>query len=570
MSEKQKIKWLLAPVALVAVSLLTLITWRAIAPDTTPPSVPEDLTVSAASFSQINLTWTASTDNAGVKAYRIYRNGQQVATSASTSYLDGGLTTATEYSYAVTAYDEAGNVSAQSATASAATQSPTLSPAYPLKVSPNHRYFVDQNNVPVLVIGDAPQSLGGQLNRTQQTTYFSDRQAHGFNAAWINLLCTKYTACRADGKTSSGVIPFTSGSGPSTYDLSTPNESYFALYDATVNLAASHGIIVFLDPIETGGWLTTLRNNGLTKAFNYGVYVGKRYRNFPNIIWMSGNDFANYIVSSDNALVGQVMAGIASVDSNHLQTIELDPTNKGNTDNYSNQDTALSAYYGADIAYSYAPTYNVVLNAFNSSPTTPVVLGEGNYEFENNIGYSGGATDAYLLRETAYWTLTSGGIGGYLYGSKYSWRSTWISDPATLLYTPGATQIAYINKLFNGIQWWNLVPDQSHAVVTAGYGTYTTGDSDPRDNTYCSTAASADRRLALAYCPAHATLTVAMSTFSGVVTARWYDPSNGTFTPISGSPFANSGSHDFTMPGNNADGDPDWVLLLQAEGPTAS
>ena len=570
MSERQKIRWLLASAAVVAVSLFVLITRRETAKDTTAPTVPADLTVSAASFSQINLTWTASTDNTGVTGYRIYRNGQQVATTVLTTYLDGGLTTATEYLYAVSAYDAAGNVSAESAMASASTQSTTISPRYPLKMSSNRRYFVDQNNVPVLVIGDAPQSLGGQLNRTQQTTYFSDRQAHGFNAAWINLLCAEYTACRADGKTSSGVAPFTSGSCPSDYDLSTPNEDYFALYDATINLAASHGIIVFLDPIETGSWLTTLRNNGFTKAFSYGVYVANRYKNFPNVIWMSGNDFANYIVSFDNALVGQVMAGIASVDSNHLQTIELDPTDKGNTDSYSNQDTDLSAYYGADIAYSYAPTYNVVLNAYNSTPTTPVILGEGNYEFENNIGYSGGVTDTYLLRETAYWTLTSGGIGGYLYGSKYTWRSTWASDPGKLLDTTGAAQIAHINTLFNGIQWWTLVPDQNHAVVTAGYGTYTKGDSEPRHNTYCSTAASADRRLAVVYCPAHTTLTVAMSTFSGAVIARWYDPSNGTFTAISGSPFPNSGSGDFTMPGNNADGDPDWVLLLEATGPTAS
>ena len=115
----------------------------ATAPDTTAPSVPTDLTVTAASFSQINLTWTPSTDNTGVAGYRIYRNTQQVASTVSTSYLDGGLTTATEYSYAVTAYDAAGNVSAQSSTASTATQSPTVSPAYPLKMSPNRRYFVE-------------------------------------------------------------------------------------------------------------------------------------------------------------------------------------------------------------------------------------------------------------------------------------------------------------------------------------------------------------------------------------------------------------------------------------------
>ena len=64
------------------------------------------------------------------------------------------------------------------------------------------------------------------------------------------------------------------------------------------------------------------------------------------------------------------------------------------------------------------------------------------------------------LRETAYWSLTSGGIGGYLYGNKYVWRSEWMVDPATRLDTTAAGQINNINTLFNGINWWNLVPDQ--------------------------------------------------------------------------------------------------------------
>ena len=67
----------------------------------------------------------------------------------------------------------------------------------------------------------------------------------------------------------------------------------------------------------------------------------------------------------------------------------------------------------------------------------------------------------------------------------------------------------------------------------------------------------------MAYCGASATLTVAMTNFAGPVTARWYDPTAGTFTSISGSPFANTGSRNFTTPGNNSDGDPDWVLVLQ-------
>jgi hypothetical protein len=64
----------------------------------------------------------------------------------------------------------------------------------------------------------------------------------------------------------------------------------------------------------------------------------------------------------------------------------------------------------------------------------------------------------------------------------------------------------------------------------------------------------------LTYCPNATTLTVNFAAFSGPVTAKWYDPSNGSYTAIPGSPFPNSGAQNFTTPGNNQDGDPDWVL----------
>jgi len=54
-----------------------------------------------------------------------------------------------------------------------------------------------------------------------------------------------------------------------------------------------------------------------------------------------------------------------------------------------------------------------------------------------------------------------------------------------------------------------------------------------------------------------------MSQLSGPATASWYDPVVGTFTSITGSPFANTGSSDFTTPGANAGGDEDWVLILE-------
>lgn len=103
-------------------------------PDVTPPTTPTSLTATAVSSSQINLSWSASTDN-HLMGYRIYRNGSLLMTSVSTSYQNAGLAASTAYSYYVTAYDVAGNVSGASNTASATTQSGIAAPGTPTGIS---------------------------------------------------------------------------------------------------------------------------------------------------------------------------------------------------------------------------------------------------------------------------------------------------------------------------------------------------------------------------------------------------------------------------------------------------
>ncbi len=96
--------------------------------DTSAPSSPTGLTATAASTSQINLAWSASSDNVAVTGYRIYRNGAQIATTASTSFGNSGLSPSTTYTYTVRAYDAAGNLSGASNSASATTQSSAPAP----------------------------------------------------------------------------------------------------------------------------------------------------------------------------------------------------------------------------------------------------------------------------------------------------------------------------------------------------------------------------------------------------------------------------------------------------------
>lgn len=91
--------------------------------DTIAPSTPTNLTATVISSTQINLSWTASTDNVVVMGYRIFRGGTQIATvTTGTAYSDTGLAAVTAYSYTIDAYD-AGNVSARSSSVSATTLS---------------------------------------------------------------------------------------------------------------------------------------------------------------------------------------------------------------------------------------------------------------------------------------------------------------------------------------------------------------------------------------------------------------------------------------------------------------
>ena len=96
--------------------------------DTTAPTSPSGLTATAVSPSQIDLAWTASTDSggAGLAGYIVYRAGAEVGRTTATSFSNNGLTANTAYSYTVKAYDNAGNISGASNTASATTQPGTV------------------------------------------------------------------------------------------------------------------------------------------------------------------------------------------------------------------------------------------------------------------------------------------------------------------------------------------------------------------------------------------------------------------------------------------------------------
>jgi hypothetical protein len=213
---------------------------------------------------------------------------------------------------------------------------------------------------------------------------------------------------------------------------------------------------------------------------------------------------------------------------------------------------------------------------------------EAAYEFEHLANTDGGSTAN--LRRQEYWSMLSGATG-QLYGSAITWRL----EPGWQfqLDSPGVLQLLYLRNLFAPLRWYELVPDQTHSIVTGGYGgiseqaghlaalmgSYSsatlsalnfvkrrTGWGSVTTNGYATTAATSDGSLSLTYLPSRRTVVVDMSRLMGpAVRARWYDPTDGSYHSVMGSPFLTVGSREFAPPGENAAGDGDWLLLLQHE-----
>jgi hypothetical protein len=457
---------------------------------------------------------------------------------------------------------------------------------FPLKLSENKRYLVDQKGVPFLIIADSPQGLIGRLTEKQAESYFADREKHGFNTlGWMDVACAgpDYPQ-NLYATTPEGIRPFSAflpgGSDYTYYDLSKPNEAYFVRLDHLLNLATAHHLAVFLDPIETIGWLPTLRRNGLEAAYRYGQFLGRRYKGYANLMWISGNDFKTWPAGqdgaliaaakegirpfveawrtrNDDALVQAVAKGIRSEAPEQLQTIELEPQTSSSFD-----DPAWRSMADLNSTYSYSPTFIQMLHSYNQSPVAPTYLAEGHYEFEN-IGDPADMGTAAVLRKQAYWTLLSGGAGQF-YGNKYSWsfKDGWQEN----IDTAGVEQIGYWREFFLSLPWQDLIPDQNRAILSAGAGSTCDLKTHVSQCDYALAAMSADRSVVVIYLPTVRAISVNIAALNGAARATWFDPSNGEVHEVSSRTFRNSGTEEFTPPGHNHSGDGDWVLLLRAVG----
>jgi hypothetical protein len=430
---------------------------------------------------------------------------------------------------------------------STAPRTPAAGPPFITSVSADGRYFLDQHGRPILLEGDAPWSLMTDLSPAQAELYLSTRASQGFDAAVVSLLGTPANGGpHADGSTYDGIAPFVDG------DVLRWNPPYWDRVTSYLRIAAEHGITVLLYPVD--GWTIggVFAPTSLDQCTGYGRRVAERFAGLPNILWMTGGD---YFPATDDLARGSdvdhcwdaMMRGVRQTGDGRPFSIQL-----GFDESVSSDDPYWAQRVDWNFVYTYHPTYAAVLAAYGRTPVRPAVLGEANYEGENNQPATAPTTDETLRRQVL-WSLTSGAAGEVRGSRDWKFLPGW----ETRLSTPAVGQVQRLRDLFSGLRWQDLVPDTAGRLVTAGRGAPVAAGTamDVLDDDHVTAARTPDGSQAVVYLPTVRTITVDVGRLAAGTRAAWIDPASGARTevPVSGT---------FTPPGRNSEGDGDWLLLF--------
>jgi hypothetical protein len=424
--------------------------------------------------------------------------------------------------------------------------------AYPVGVSANHRYLIDQHNKPFFYLGDTAWELFHRLDRDEADLYLRDRASKRFNVIQAVVLAE---FGGLDVPNSYGHLPLTDK------DPTRPVEAYFEHVDFIVNRAEQLGLVIGMLPTWGDKWNKKWGQGPEiftpVNAAAFGEFLGRRYRDKP-IIWILGGDRP---VENDRhrQIVRALAAGLGKGDgSRHLMTYH--PMGGKTSADFFPDDTGL-AFNMLQSGHDYnTPNYDRIAADYARKPVKPCLDGEPGYE-DHPAGFkaANGYLDDYDARKAAYWALFAGACG-HTYGCHDIWQFLGPSrPPVTAARTPwteakdlpGAGQMRHARALLESRPFLIRVPDQSLLASDPGRGTDHVQATRAEDGSY-----------AFIYSAAGKSFIVDLDKLSGErLRASWYDPRKGTSAAIGTLP--RRGRHEFRPPSQGKGHD--WILVLDDE-----
>ena len=326
-----------------------------------------------------------------------------------------------------------------------------------IKVSDNKRFLQHENGAPFFYLGDTAWELFHRLNRENADIYLKDRANKGYTV--IQAVALAELNGHND-PNPYGYLPFTDmdTSRPAVKDG--PDNDYWDHVDYIVDKANQLGMYIGFLPTWGRYWYDEkeiLFNP--QKAFQYGKFLGERYKN-KEVIWILGGD-RNIDNNQHREIMREMAKGLKEGDGGaHLITFHP-RGGKGSSEWFHNENwldfNMRQNGHNADYTYTYSNTFN----DYQKQPVKPVIDGEPLYE-DHPLSFDAarlGHSTAADVRRPLYWNLFNGAFG-HTYGHHSVWqmyepeRKAPVNNPLMpwrkAIQQPGAEQMIW--QVVDGVE----------------------------------------------------------------------------------------------------------------------
>jgi hypothetical protein len=334
-----------------------------------------------------------------------------------------------------------------------------------LRISDNRRFLTLEDKTPFFWLGDTAWELFHKLSLEEINYYFQTRAEQGFNVIQAVLLSElngintgNYYGKKSLTQTEQGYDP--------AKPLVDGEFTYWDMVDSVIAMAEKYQLYLALLPSWGDKWnlahgvgpvIFDERN-----AYHYGCFLGKRYKECNNIIWVLGGDRDLHTMQHFQ-IIEAMVKGIKEEGANQLMTMH--PMGCKSSSHYFHDAEWLdfNMIQSSHGSRNY-PNYKMIEGDYKKQPIKPVLEGEARYEdiavgFQSTNGYF----DESDVRQSAYWAVFSGACG-YTYGHNSVWamireqevNETYIMDWKKALTRPGCNQMIHLKKLissYSGLDW---------------------------------------------------------------------------------------------------------------------
>lgn len=428
-----------------------------------------------------------------------------------------------------------------------------------LTVAPDGHNLQYEDGAPFFWLGDTAWELFHRLTRDEIGQYLDNRQEKGFNVIQAVVLAEMDGLYQPN---QYGDIPLID------QDPEKPNESYFELVDDVLQMAGERQLFMGLLP-TWGDKVTRMWGGGpevftAENAYYYGHWLGNRYKEKENIIWILGGDRPAIHDSVDTRPIWREMArGILestngeALISYHISGGEHSTSQQIHSEPWLHVNMMQSGHgSGHDV-----PVWEWITRDRAMTPTKPTLDSEPNYEdhpvnpwpqWNPEDGYF----DDYDVRKQTYRSVFAGACG-VTYGHHSIWQF-WSEREEKInhanrywteaLDRPGAFQVGYLRQLVESRPFANRIPDQS--IIVSGQGEKGEHIRAFRDHV---------GSYLMAYIPQGRTITIdASSLQAGPLRGWWFNPATAEAIDID----KLDDTHVFELTTPTLGFGNDWVLVI--------